>query len=616
MRLAVPVLASLAAASLVSCLGGGLDDGACNENHVCEPSESYEVCPQDCYWHPDGAEVLGKVLPRAAPDAPLPGMAPRPGEYYERAGNGVCELRESWRFSPDCDADCGDGEDDPDERATCMADSTLARARTECNSNGLCEYQDDPVLAAMLSAAPDAPPHPVPLEAPINCPLDCTPMGPDPALNIFVDTATGNKLCDPHENHFNAPDECAAGCHDGCCATDEINGPCPEDCTVADPIACPCTGDDCLQDCGDGVLDPGELCDDGNTKDTDTCTSICEPARCGDGHVQPGEACDDGNKNDIDGCTNSCTPPTNCGDNFVDPGELCDDGNQDPTDECTSLCKPASCGDGFVHDDVEACDDGPNNADDAACTASCAVAFCGDMLVQTGLETCDDGNDDDTDDCTALCAEAFCGDGIVHAVNEVCDDGNDIDTDGCSNECVPPRRVFIMFPVPGTGGKLGGVLGADFLCNNRAGTAGLPGQYKAWLTDGDADTAPAMRFGSTGFTGWYIANDGTPIAHGWDDLTTVDENQTDYILAAIQINEDGSDIGIDASVWTNTGPDGLQDPANLHCENWTSSSAMVTGAVGLSTPVPEALPLSATWSQYDSEKCNANDFLYCFQTSP
>jgi hypothetical protein len=43
---------------------------------------------------------------------------------------------------------------------------------------------------------------------------------------------------------------------------------------------------------------------------------------------------------------------------------------------------------------------------------------------------------------------------------------------------------------------------------------------------------------------------------------------------------------------------------------------MVNGAVGLSTPVPEAMPLSATWSQYDSEKCNANDFLYCFQTSP
>ena len=30
-------------------LDGGLDAGACNENHVCEPDESYDVCPQDCY---------------------------------------------------------------------------------------------------------------------------------------------------------------------------------------------------------------------------------------------------------------------------------------------------------------------------------------------------------------------------------------------------------------------------------------------------------------------------------------------------------------------------------------------------------------------------------------
>ncbi len=50
-----------------------------------------------------------------------------------------------------------------------------------------------------------------------------------------------------------------------------------------------------------------EACDDGNTDDTDACTSACTVATCGDGFVQAGvEACDDGNTADGDGCSASC----------------------------------------------------------------------------------------------------------------------------------------------------------------------------------------------------------------------------------------------------------------------------------------------------------------------
>ena len=602
MRLAVtwlPVLALLPA-----CLDGGLDAGACNENHVCEPDESYDVCPQDCYWHPDGAEVLGKLLPRALMTA-LPGMAPAPGEFYERAGNGVCELRESWRFSPDCSATCGDGVDDPDERATCMADTTLARAQTECNSNGLCEYQDDATLAAMLTGAPK--------ETPWNCPLDCTPMGPDPVLNVFIDSAQNNKSCDRHENHSNGPDECAPGCHDGCCAPGEDSGPCPEDCTlVDDPVACPCISGDCLKNCGDGVLDPGEQCDDGNAVNTDTCTSACNPATCGDGYIQPGEQCDDGNTADDDGCTKDCAPPTSCGDGFVDQGEQCDDGNTDPTDACTAVCKPATCGDGYVQTGVEDCDDGPDNADTAACTSQCVAATCGDLLVQAGVETCDDGNPDNTDDCTDDCQVAACGDGHLHADVEACDDGNAIDTDACSNDCQPPRTVFIMFPGEGVGGNLGGILGADFMCKTAATNAALAGTYKAWLTDSDATTAPATRFASADFTGWYLGTDGTPIAHGWADLTTLEDNDVDYLKAPIRFDQNGSDINVETTAWTNTGPDGEQDPMNKHCANWTSGLFALSGSFGLSS----ATTLNADWTLAGTLPCTSDVRLYCFQTAP
>lgn len=68
--------------------------------------------------------------------------------------------------------------------------------------------------------------------------------------------------------------------------------------------------------CGNGSLDSGEVCDDGNTGtefcDTTTegaCLSDCSllNATCGNSSTDDGEACDDGNDDSFDGCTTSCT---------------------------------------------------------------------------------------------------------------------------------------------------------------------------------------------------------------------------------------------------------------------------------------------------------------------
>ena len=49
--------------------------------------------------------------------------------------------------------------------------------------------------------------------------------------------------------------------------------------------------------CGDGMVDDGEECDDGNDVETDECLGTCVAAKCGDGVPQDGvEECDDGNK--------------------------------------------------------------------------------------------------------------------------------------------------------------------------------------------------------------------------------------------------------------------------------------------------------------------------------
>jgi cysteine-rich repeat protein len=173
--------------------------------------------------------------------------------------------------------------------------------------------------------------------------------------------------------------------------------------------------------CGDGILDPGEQCDDGNAVDSDSCRANCTPARCGDGAVRVGvELCDDGNNLDGDGCSAQCGPET-CGDGKVQGREACDDGNTSNTDACLTSCALAFCGDSFVRTGVEECDDG-NTLNTDACVGSCKKARCGDGFVQTGVEECDDGNPLDTDFCDNNCKNPVCGDG-KRAGNEECDLG-------------------------------------------------------------------------------------------------------------------------------------------------------------------------------------------------
>ena len=84
-----------------------------------------------------------------------------------------------------------------------------------------------------------------------------------------------------------------------------------------------------------------------------------------------------------------------CGNGEVELGEQCDDGNEQPDDACTDGCKIARCGDAILRNDLtpddldyEACDDG-NEDDDDACLVNCFVAACGvgscDVILRKAL---------------------------------------------------------------------------------------------------------------------------------------------------------------------------------------------------------------------------------------
>ncbi|MCB9640117.1 MAG: DUF4215 domain-containing protein [Myxococcales bacterium] len=189
--------------------------------------------------------------------------------------------------------------------------------------------------------------------------------------------------------------------------------------------------------CGDGIVQEGEECDDGNSLNTDACTATCKKATCGDGFVQKGvEECDDGAKNADDAaCSKSCKK-TFCGDGIVQQNEACDDGNKNNNDGCTNLCRLPKCGDGIVQDGEE-CDDGNQNNNDA-CLNTCKLNVCGDGHVYVGVEECDDGNQNNNDGCSNQCKGSRCGDGVVQA-NEECDDGNQNNNDACLNNCTKSR---------------------------------------------------------------------------------------------------------------------------------------------------------------------------------
>ena len=250
---------------------------------------------------------------------------------------------------------------------------------------------------------------------------------------------------------------------DGSSAALSTSGP------ATDTLTVPTTGNGSTGDttdpaptCGDGVVDPGEACDDGAGNGAmNSCTAACTAAVCGDGLVGPGEGCDDANKDDDDECTSACALAT-CGDGVVAATEQCDDANKDDTDACTSACTAATCSDGFVqpgngetcdegatnsdHGDgkpfdadggTEACDDGVDNGPMQLCTAACTLNVCGDGD-KSPAEQCDDANQDAGDGCSPVCALEGCGNSVADP-GESCDDGQNGDPDdGCTDACQLP----------------------------------------------------------------------------------------------------------------------------------------------------------------------------------
>jgi fibro-slime domain-containing protein len=237
-----------------------------------------------------------------------------------------------------------------------------------------------------------------------------------------------------------------------------------------------CGGGSCGPVCGNGLIEPGEVCDDANALPGDGCSGNCDaiennyacpmPAMpcvttvvCGDGKVTGTETCDDGNATAADGCDAVCQ---------VEMGWSCLD--------IGAACEAAACGDSIIVGKEE-CEDG-NMASGDGCNANCQlevgwvcppgmpckVTVCGDGIVE-GKEPCDDANNDTGDGCTPFCqrepdcsmgaCKSTCGDGLkLPGDNEQCDDGNSANGDGCSSTCQFEMGYACMDVAPNAGNTL------------------------------------------------------------------------------------------------------------------------------------------------------------------
>jgi cysteine-rich repeat protein len=131
-----------------------------------------------------------------------------------------------------------------------------------------------------------------------------------------------------------------------------------------------------ITDCGDGIVEPPEQCDDGDgNSDTrpNACRTSCRAPRCGDGVVDGGEQCDDGNRDSGDLCTRSCSDAAVCGDADFD-------GQIDATDALIVLRIAVGLSENCPLERCDVSEDGRITARDALAVLAAAVGLISDLV--------------------------------------------------------------------------------------------------------------------------------------------------------------------------------------------------------------------------------------------
>lgn len=168
----------------------------------------------------------------------------------------------------------------------------------------------------------------------------------------------------------------------------------------------------------------------------------------------------------------------------------------------------------------------------------------------------------------------------------------------CTGEVSYPKTVFLTSTAHT--GDMGGIAGADTICNDLAKDAELSGTFKAWLSTDSS--SPKTHWNATSRDAVYELVNGTTVAISWQDLTDGALN------TMINIDETGH---VQSETyhypWTNTNNDGAQWGGSDSCSDWTSSDSFSFVMAGNYDGPAFA------WTAAGTEPCSETHRLYCFE---
>ncbi len=350
---------------------------------------------------------------------------------------------------------------------------------------------------------------------------------------------------------------------------------------------------------GDGTIDSGEdpqSCqDDRDCADDEYCNGpeLCDPGGPGtdDRGCRPGngDPCLSGThcNEDENRCVTDCEQGSDADGDMVDSidcqGLDCDDSNDqiypgadEICDEVDNDCDPTTYGSSELDGDA----DGDGSVSHECCNPDEGMIKCG--------PDCDDSQP-----------------GIVYpgdwAHCAVCNDQCDVLQACEGGSCIPARRVFVTSTQQM--GDMGGLEGADDICQTRADSMDLGGQFRAYLIDGNTGLEARLEPSTEA----YIRLDGVRVADNWGDLTD------GMLQAAINVDEQRlrHDDGFERA-WTGLTGEPVFDG---DCGNWTDVLGMCPGdGCGASGDVAQSGP---TWEANGYQQpCSFNLRLYCIEQDP
>lgn len=167
-----------------------------------------------------------------------------------------------------------------------------------------------------------------------------------------------------------------------------------------------------------------------------------------------------------------------------------------------------------------------------------------------------------------------------------------------TSDTTPSTQANVAFVTSSTytAGALGGLAGADTICQDHADAAGLAGNYRAWLSLPGEDARD--RLGDA--RGW-VRPDGAAVAI---DLPQILEGRVFHP----PVLDEGGTFAAPSSIWTGTLPDGTANSLDAFgvCGGWTTDEPTGFAWIGDLGAGP------GWWTAYGSQPCTGSARLLCF----